>query len=155
MKPEYTVSLRTKSGSLRPENRVRTSSAYEAKQAFAALVNRTDLDGQKLAAVLSYNNVQLAFHRFYRYPGQVDYWRDRLEEIEWPSQRPVVHGGAREGAGRPAQTTDGGPLHRKTVNLDEATIKVLTAFGDRQLSEGIRRAAALLVEKMNSSSVSS
>lgn len=144
MKPEYTVSLRTKSGSLRPENRVRTSSAYEAKQAFAALVNRTDLDGQKLAAVLSYNNVQLAFHRFYRYPGQVDYWRDRLEEIEWPSQRPVVHGGAREGAGRPVNTTDGGPIERKSVTLDATTVQTLTTFGEGELSEGIRRAARLV-----------
>jgi hypothetical protein len=27
--------------------------------------------------------------------GQADYWRDRLDEIEWPDERPVVHGGSR------------------------------------------------------------
>lgn len=141
MKPEYHVYLRTKSGTLRTENRFRTNSAHEAKQAFAALVNRTDLDGQKAAAVLSHSNRQLAFHRFDRYPGQSDYWRDRLDEIEWPDERPVLHGGSREGAGRPVRTTDGGPLQRKNVTLDEATIQALTALGDGELSEGIRRAA--------------
>lgn len=149
----YRVYLRDFQSHVFEETKTNTISAASAAQAFAELVNRTDLYGQNVAAVLSYDNRHLAFHRYDRLPGQKDYWRGRLEEIEWP-ERPVAHGGAREGAGRPAQTTDGGPLHRKTVNLDEATIRALTEFGDRELSEGIRR-AALLVEKMKSSSVSS
>lgn len=65
-----------------------------AEAAFADLVNRYDLDGQKLAAVLSYNNKQIAFHRFARRPGDTDYWRDKLEEIPWPHGgvlAPAVH----------------------------------------------------------------
>lgn len=151
MKPEYHVYLRTKSGTLRTENRLRTNSANEAKHAFAALVNRTDLDGQKLAAVLSYDNRQSAFHRFDRFPGQVDYWRDRLDEIEWPDERPVLHGGSREGAGRPVNTTDGGPIERKSVTLDATTVQTLTTFGEGELSEGIG-ARLGLVKRLGESS---
>lgn len=53
-------------------------------------------------------------------------------------------GGAREGAGRKAQTGDGGPLRRCTATLDETSIALLTAYGDGELSEGIRRAARIL-----------
>ncbi len=137
----YRVYLRDFQGRVPLDTKTNTSNATAAADAFAALVNRTDLDGQKLAAVLSYNNGQLAFHRFDRYPGQADYWRDRLNDIEWPAERPVVHGGAREGAGRTAQTTDGGPLERKTVSVDATTVRLLTAYGDGEFSEGIRRAA--------------
>lgn len=52
-----------------------------------------------------------------------------------------TRGGAREGAGRKAQTGDGGPLRRCTATLDETSIALLTAYGDGELSEGIRRAA--------------
>jgi hypothetical protein len=62
-----------------------TSDANAASAAFATLVNRTDLDGQKLAAAMTHNNRQLAFHRFDRQPGDADYWRDKLDEIEWPT----------------------------------------------------------------------
>lgn len=137
----YRVYLRDFQGRVPLETKTHTTSAAAAEQAFAALVNRRDLDGQKVAAVLSYDNRQRAFHRFDRYPGQADYWRERLDEIEWPNERPVAHGGAREGAGRKAKTTDVGPIHGKNVTLDEDTIQALTALGDGELSEGIRRAA--------------
>ncbi|MBM2884081.1 hypothetical protein JFK97_06725 [Chromobacterium phragmitis] len=55
-----------------------------AAREFAALVNRTDLDGLRIAAVLSYNNRQIAYHRFDREPGHADCWRGRAEEIQWP-----------------------------------------------------------------------
>jgi hypothetical protein len=62
--------------------------------------------------------------------------------IKGQEERPVmIHGGARKGAGRKAQTTDGGPLERKTVTVDASTVRVLTAYGDGEFSEGIRRAA--------------
>lgn len=137
----YRVYLRDFQGHVPLGTKTNTPSATAAAQAFAALVNRTDLDGQKWAAVLSHNNGQLAFHRFDRHPGAADYWRDKLDQIEWPDERPVVHGGAREGAGRTAQTTDGGPLERKTVSVDATTVRLLTEYGDGEFSEGIRRAA--------------
>lgn len=137
----YRVYQRDFQGRVQPDTKTNTSNATAAAEAFAALVNRADLDGQKWAAVLSYNNGQLAFHRFDRHPGAADYWRDKLDKIEWPEERPIVHGGAREGAGRTAQTTDGGPLERKTVSVDATTVRLLTAYGDGEFSEGIRRAA--------------
>ncbi len=72
-----------------------------AIDAFKELINRTDLDGQKFAAALTGDNRQIAFHRFDRHPGDADYWRDRIDEIEMPESGPG-RGGAREGAGRPA-----------------------------------------------------
>lgn len=55
-----------------------------AEREYRALVARTELDGQRCVAVLSWQNAQLAYHRFDRRSGDRDYWRDRLEEIEWP-----------------------------------------------------------------------
>jgi hypothetical protein len=49
-------------------------------------------------------------------------------------------GGARAGAGRKTQTGDG-PMKPRTVSLDDVTVATLTAYGDGELSEGIRRAA--------------
>lgn len=123
----YRVYLRDFQSHVFEETKTNTISAASAAQAFAELVNRTDLDGQKVAAVLSYDNRHLAFHRYDRLPGQKDCWRGRLEEIEWP-ERTVVHGGAREGAGRPVNTTDGGPIERKSVTLDATTVQTLTTF---------------------------
>lgn len=141
------VYLRDFQGRCPLETKTNTPSATSAAQAFAALVNRADLDGQKWAAVLSYNNGQIAFHRFDRYPGQADYWRDRLAEIEWPAERPVMPGGAREGAGRVPETTDGGQMERVTVTVDKTTRAILTPYSDGNLSVGIRRAARLVAEK--------
>ena len=62
-----------------------TPSQAAALAAFSELVNRTELDGQRLAAALTCDNRQLAFHRFDREPGCTDYWRDKLDEIPWPN----------------------------------------------------------------------
>lgn len=47
-----------------------------------------------------------------------------------------VRGGRRAGAGRPPAYTE--PLVRKTVTLPVSYVEQLTAFGDSNLSEGIR-----------------
>jgi len=133
----YRVYLRDFQGRVPVDTKTNTPSATAAAQAFAALVNRTDLDGQKLAAVLSYNNVQMAFHRFDRFPGQADYWRDRLGEIDWPGARPVMHGGSREGSGRPKIGAQ-----RVNVSLDEETLRRAREIGAGNVSEGLRRAVA-------------
>ena len=100
----YRVYLRT--FDQRVTEKTNTHSQQAALDAFTEMVNRTELDGQKIAAVLSYNNGQLAFHRFDRHPGQPDYWRDKLNQIELPE------------AGRPA-LMDGGK--RVNVYLDAAS----------------------------------
>lgn len=78
----YRTYLRTFDGQV--SDKTITPSRAAALAAFTELVNRHDLDGQKLAAALTCNNRQLAFHRFDRDPGSADYWRNKLEEIQWP-----------------------------------------------------------------------
>lgn len=79
----YRVYLRTKDGQVPDGSKTITPSRDAAIAAFSELVNKTELDGQKLAAVLSHQNRQVAYHRFDREPGQVDYWRDRINEIDF------------------------------------------------------------------------
>lgn len=61
----------------------RTASAGAAAEAFAELVNCTLWDGHELAAVLVLNQQNLAIHRFDQQPGDLAYWRGRLDRIEW------------------------------------------------------------------------
>lgn len=119
--------LRTFDGKVSPETKTITADRDAAEAAFADLVSRAVLDGQKLAAVLSYNNGQLAFHRFDRNPGDADYWRDKLDEIEWPTGQ----------IGRPSEMAGG-----KKVNtyLDAESIAIATRLGNGNVSEGIRKA---------------
>lgn len=139
----YRIYLR--SPDQRVSSKTNTNGRDEAESAFAAIVDRADLDGTDMLAVLNHDGKPLAYHRFDREPGDPHYWRDRLDAIKWPEDRSGEHrGGVRAGAGRKAQTGDGGPLQRKTVNLDEASIAAMTAYGDGELSEGIRRAARAL-----------
>lgn len=144
----YRAYLRSHDGHVPDETKTITHDATAAFEAFSGLVGRTDLDGQKFAAALTCNNKQIAFHRFDRAPDSPDYWRGRLDDIAWPGAAPSGpgSGGARAGAGRKSQTTDGGPLRHPSVSLDDTTILILTKFGDGQLSEGIRRAARVIGE---------
>lgn len=139
----YKIYLRTHDQQVDGASKTTTNDQVAAASAFAALIARTDLDGQRVAAVLSHNARRLAFHRFDRPHGENDNWRGRLGEIEWPAPA-AARGGARDGAGRKTQTSDGGAVTRKNVSLDAATVQVLTALGDGELSEGIRRAARLV-----------
>lgn len=54
-----------------------------ALAAFAEMVGRTELDGQKLAAIITYQHHHVATHKFYKHPGQTDYWRNRVDEVEF------------------------------------------------------------------------
>ena len=82
----YRVYLRDAQQHVYPETKTQTGSRAVALSAFSELVARTDLDGQKLAAVLSCNNGQLAFHRFDHPPGTAQDWRGRLNEIPRPDE---------------------------------------------------------------------
>lgn len=119
----YRAYLRTFDGQISEKTITKDQDA--AAEAFTALVGRKDLDGQKLAAALTYNNSQLAFHRFDFNPGDRDYWRDRLDEIEWPS------------AGRPAEMEGG---KRVNVYLDTESLSIAAKLGYGNVSDGIRKA---------------
>lgn len=125
----YRAYLRTFDGNVPADTKTVTPDASAALNAFAALVNRTDLDGRKLAAVLSRDNRQAAFHRFDRSPGDADYWRDKLDQIEIeprPAHRPV--------------SID---ARRVNVTLDDATIEQAKALGAGNLSAGLREAVRI------------
>lgn len=123
----YRVYLRDFQQHVFPETKTATKNQAAAAEAFTDLVDREELDGQKLAAVLTYNNRQLAFHRFDREPGCVDFWRDKLDEIDWPA------------AGRPAEMAGG---KRVNVYLDAASLARASELGNGNISEGIRLALA-------------
>lgn len=129
----YRAYLRAFDGKVPPETKTITADQAAAEAAFAALVSRDEFDGQKLAAVLSYNNGQLAFHRFDRKPGDSDYWRDKMEEIPWPSGQ----------VGRPAEMEGG---KRINVYLDAESHEAAAKLGGGNVSEGIRIALAKAAE---------
>ncbi|MEY2335114.1 hypothetical protein AAE485_15070 (plasmid) [Acidithiobacillus ferriphilus] len=121
----YRAYLRTFNGQV--SGKTITADAAAADKAFTALVNRTGLDGQKLAAALTYNNRQIAFHRFDRQPGDADYWRDKLDEIPWPSGQ----------IGRPSEMEGG---KRVQVYLDAESLAIAAKLGNGNISEGIHKA---------------
>lgn len=119
----YRTYLRTYDQQVLKEFKTVTNSQIAAVDAFEELINRTDLDGKKIAAVLSYNNQQLAFHRFDKQQGHTDYWRDRIGEIKLPHP------------GKPA-TLNGGRAVK--VYLDAQSIETADKLGNGNVSEGIR-----------------
>lgn len=125
MSTTYRAYLRTFDGQV--SEKTITSDHEAAGDAFGSLVNRIEFDGQKLAAALTYNNRQLAFHRFDRNPGDTDYWRDRLDEIPWPSVQ----------VGRPSEMEGG---KRVQVYLDAASLAIAVKLSNGNVSEGIRKA---------------
>lgn len=127
----YRAYLRTFDGQVPPDTKTITSDPGAARAAFEALVNRTDLDGQKLAAALTNNNRQMAFHRFDRAPGDSDYWRDKLDTIPLP-----------RAPGRPVEID----ARRVNVTLDEDTIEQAKALGGGNLSLGLRLAVRVATE---------
>ena len=69
----------------RVTNKTVTESKAAALSAFGELVDRSDLDGQKLLAVLNQDGKKIAHHSFQARPGDSDHWRGRLDEIDWPA----------------------------------------------------------------------
>ena len=133
----YRVYLRTFDQQVR--EKTNTPNQQAALDAFTEMVNRTDLDGKKLAAVITYNNQQLAFHRFDLHPGDMDYWRGRIEEINL-SNTLNTHGGP--GRGQGLKAADGATgLKRVNISINTEHMAILRDFGDGKLSLGIRRAA--------------
>lgn len=80
-----------------PQQRVsaktNTGDKAAALAAFTTLVNRTDLDGTPMLAVLNSNGQPVAHHDFRSRPAGVPpdpakFWRGRTDEIKWPSMAP-------------------------------------------------------------------
>ena len=109
----------------RVSEKTNTGNPQAALAAFAALVSRSELDGQKLAAVMTHNSRQLAFHRFDRLPGDSHYWRDKLDKIDWSS------------TGFPGETEGGKHI---LVFLDEQDLATASRLGNSNVSNGIREA---------------
>ena len=57
----------------------------------------------------------------------------------------MKHGGARKGAGKPAQYDK--PMKRKEVMLPDEAIKFFTALGNGNFSEGVRKAWRSLTQR--------
>lgn len=101
--------------------------------AFETLVNRTDLDGQRVMAVMNKNGSPVAHHKFNARPGdQTYYWRGRIDEL------PVY-----EEVGRPAEMEGG---KRRNVYLDDESWALAQSLGDGNASAGIREALKLAAQ---------
>lgn len=117
-----------------------TADPAAAISAFTTLVNRTNLDGQKIMAVLNKDGSPIAHHRFDVSIGDEKYWRGRIDEINL-SGTLNTHGGP--GRGQGLKAADGATnLKRTNISIDPDSADALRAFGDGDLSLGIRRAAA-------------
>lgn len=109
-----------------------------AGAAFEALLKRRDLDGKGVAAVLSYENKHLAFHRFDRLPGDPDYWRDRTEDIPWPRETARRGRGNTAGQGRQAKVApEGGASTTITVRVAERQKKTFLRLGGADWLRGV------------------
>ncbi|MER1966085.1 hypothetical protein [Castellaniella sp. GW247-6E4] len=69
----------------RVTDKTATESKAAALAAFGELVDRAELDGQKLLAVLNQDGKKIAHHNFQAQPGDADHWRGRLDQITWPA----------------------------------------------------------------------
>lgn len=73
----------------RVSDKTTTGDRTAALAAFVSLVNRTDLDGIPMLAVLNYNGGPVAHHDFRLRPDgsphdPAKYWRGKLDAIQWP-----------------------------------------------------------------------
>ena len=73
----------------RVSDKTATGDRAVAIAAFASLVNRTDLDGTAMLAVMSYSGRPVAHHDYRLRPDNsphdpAKYWRGRMAEISFP-----------------------------------------------------------------------
>jgi len=104
-----------------------TGDPQAAITAFAALVNRTDLDGKRVLAVITKNGSPVAHHKFNaREDDREYYWRGRITQLPiYPE------------AGRPAELEGG---KRVQAYLDAESLAIAAKLGNGNVSEGIRKA---------------
>lgn len=111
----------------RVSEKTNTGDPQSAIAAFSALVNRTDLDGQKVMAVITKNGSPVAHHKFNaREDDREFYWRGRITQLPiYPE------------AGRPAELEGG---KRVQVYLDAESLAIAAKLGNGNVSDGIRKA---------------
>lgn len=111
-------------------DKTNTADPQAAIAAFEALVNRSDLDGQRVVmAVITKNGSPVAHHKFNARPDDSMYfWRGRIDQLP-------IYGEA----GRPAELEGG---KRVNVYLDAASLDTAAKLGLGNVSEGIRIALA-------------
>lgn len=118
------------------EDMFRTENPDEAQQRFADMVNSNHYNGLKMGVVLSYNSQEIAFHRFDRYPGQADYWRDNLDSIEMPVPEDIDVEVLKRRAGRPVVY---GAV-RKNISISPEHWEKARRIGNGNASAGFARA---------------
>ena len=118
----------------RVSEKTNTSDSQAAIAAFSALVNRTDLDGQKVMAVITKNGSPVAHHKFNaREDDREFYWRGRITPLPiYPE------------AGRPAELEGG---KRVQVYLDAESLAIAAKLGNGNVSDGIRKALKQAAEQ--------
>ena len=120
----YTIYLRAPDQSI--TEKTRTSCRTVALSAFKALVQHTQFDGTMMRAILNYQDIAIAHHRFSVAPGNDDFWRGRVDQLALEAP-----GGARN---EPA----GG--RSVTLFLDVKSLAQAEALGGGDAAEGLRRA---------------
>lgn len=117
----------------RVSDKTNTGDPAAAIAAFEVLVNRTELDGQPVMAVMTKHGSPVAHHKFTARPDDsLHYWRGRIDDLP-------IH----EAAGRPV-TMEGGK--RRNVYIDDASWARAVELGNGSASEGIRVALARAAE---------
>lgn len=126
----FKIYLRDKSQQVHEKHM--TEDRNEAAQFFEEMISRTELDGQLLAAVITYNSQQIAYHRFDRLSDQSHNWRGRVDEIEWPETEP---------ARKPGRPRVYGGI-RKNIMISQELWDRAIQIGNGNASAGIQKAVA-------------
>lgn len=106
-----------------------TGDPEAAVAAFTALVNRSDLDGQRMMAVITKNGSPVAYHKFNTSPEDaMHYWRGRIQDLPIYAK-----------SGRPEELRGG---RRINVYLDADSLAAAERLGNGNVSAGIRAALA-------------
>lgn len=120
----YTIYLRAPDQSI--TEKTRTACRTVALSAFKALVQHTQFDGTMMRAILNYQDIAIAHHRFSVAPGNDDFWRGRVDQLALEATG--------VGKGEPA---GGGSV---TLFLDAKALAHAEALGGGDAAEGLRRA---------------
>jgi hypothetical protein len=123
----YSICLRAHDQSI--TERTSTPDRATALLAFGALLDHGEFDGTGMRAILNHQQIALAHHRFDCVPGDDDYWRGRVDQLE--QAMPLNH--------RP--NADGG--HHLSIYLDAPAMARAVHLGHGDPVEGVRRALRL------------
>jgi hypothetical protein len=120
----YNIYLRAHDQSI--TERTSTPDRATALLAFCALLDHGEFDGTRMRAILNHQQIALAHHRFDCVPGDDDYWRGRVDQLE--QILPLNHG----------LDTDGG--RHMSIYLDAPAFARALHLGHGDPVEGVRRA---------------